>query len=192
MRQAADQDHPEAQYYLGVLSALGLGTAQDKEAARDWLRKAQANGITKAGNALQFLDGRFNQPVRGYNAETGDELVVTVNYRDNNPFTSLGLLKDEKSKSQEGKLSFQVSYKLRSPYPYCQMRLEGGGYQYVGNFLILRDKAGITVPYIARDTEGILTRELTMVMYYEKTDENNKRQQRELVKVDVPVFAVWL
>ncbi len=192
MRQAADQDHPEAQYYLGVLSALGLGTAPDKEAARNLLQRARANGVTKAGNALAFLDGTLNQPVKGYNQETGDELEVTVNYRDNNPFTSLGLLTDQKSKSQDGKLSFQVRYKLRSAYPYCQVRPQGTGFEFTGNIPNLEAKEGTTVPYIARETEGILNDKVTVVMYYEKTDENRTRQKKELVKVDVPVFAVWL
>jgi|GEM_PF-1984306 len=192
MRQAAGQDHPEAQYYLGVLSALGLGTAQDKEAARTLLERARANGVTKAGNALAFLDGTLNQPVKGYNQETGDELEVTVNYRDNDPFTSLSLLTDQKSKSQDGKLSFQVHYKLRSAYPYCQVRPQGAGIEYVGNVPTLKAREGTTVPYIARETEGILNDKVTVVMYYEKTDENGTRQKKELVKVDVPVFAVWL
>jgi serine/threonine-protein kinase len=192
MRQAAGQNHPEAQYYLGVLSALGLGTAPDKEAARTLLQQAKDNGVTKAGNALAFLDGTLNQSVRGYNPETGDELEVTVNYRDNNPFTSLGLLTDEKSKSQVGKLSFQVRYKLGSPYPYCQVKPEGRGFEYTGNVRPLEAKEGTTTPYIARETAGILNDKVTVVMYYEKNNENDVRQRRELVKVDVPVFAVWL
>jgi TPR repeat protein len=192
MRRAAGQHHPEAQYYLGVLSALGLGTAQDKEAARTLLQRARDNGVTKAGNALAFLDGSLNQPVRAYNQETGDELVVTVNYKDNNPFTSLGLYTDENRRSQVGKLSFQVSYKLRSPYPYCQVKPQGLGFEYTGNVPTLEAKEGTTTPYIARETEGILNDKVTVVMYYEKTNENSVRQRKELVKVDVPVFAVWL
>ena len=192
MRQAAGQNHPEAQYYLGVLSAVGLGTAQDKEAARNLLRQAKDNGVTKAVNALAFLDGTLNQPVRAYNPETGDEMEVTVSYRDNNPFTSLGLLTDEKSKSQAGKLSFQVRYTLRSSYPYCQIKPQGPGFEYTGNVPVLEAKEGTTTPYIARETEGILNDMVTVVMFYEKTNENSVRQRKELIKVDVPVFAVWL
>jgi TPR repeat protein len=192
MRQAAGQGHPEAQYYLGVLSALGLGTGQDKEAARKLLEQARDNGVTKAGNALAFLDGSFNQTVRASNPETGDELEVTVNYKDNNPFTSLGLYTEENRRSQVGKLSFNVRYVLRSAYPYCQVKPQGLGFEYTGNVPTLGAKAGTTTPYIARETEGILNDKVTVVMYYEKTNDNSVRQRKELVKVDVPVFAVWL
>jgi hypothetical protein len=86
----------------------------------------------------------------------------------------------------------EVRYKLRSNYPYCVVRPEGDGFEFSGNIPNLDEKDGVTVPYIARETEGILNDKVRVVMYYEKTNENNIRQKKELVRVDVPVFAVWL
>jgi TPR repeat protein len=63
-RKAADQNHPLAQFNLGILYAQGQGVPQDKTAALGWLLKAARQGHAGAqfnlGMSLQRAS--FDEP----------------------------------------------------------------------------------------------------------------------------------
>jgi hypothetical protein len=187
--KAAEQGHPQAQYYLGILYAFGQGLPQSAQQARHWLLEAKANGFTKAGNVITFLEGGYAQPVKVQNPRTGDQMEITVMYND--PFSALGLLSQDRDLTS-GVLRFQIRYHLKSPYPFCHVKPEGYGFEYSGGFPALKEKEGITSPYIARDTEGILNDNVKFVMYYEQTNQDNVKQRVTLAEAEVPVVAVWL
>ncbi|PJK07490.1 hypothetical protein CO608_10090 [Lysobacteraceae bacterium NML08-0793] len=52
--QAAQQNHPQAQYRLGVLHR-GMSTAQSAEQARQWFERAAQQGHDQAQQALGFI-----------------------------------------------------------------------------------------------------------------------------------------
>ena len=79
--KAAEQGHPQAQYYLGILYAFGQDLPQSAQQARHWLLEAKANGFTKAGNVITFLEGGYAQPVKVQNPRTGDQMEITVKWR---------------------------------------------------------------------------------------------------------------
>jgi hypothetical protein len=54
--------HPEAQYYVGVLYANGLGVAQNLETAIEWYRQAAEQGNLKGQHALAWLYATSSDP----------------------------------------------------------------------------------------------------------------------------------
>ena len=56
--EAAELNHTEAQYILGVMCNKGEGVSQDYSEAAEWFRKAAWNGHVKAQNALGIM---YNQ-----------------------------------------------------------------------------------------------------------------------------------
>jgi TPR repeat protein len=54
-KKAAEQDHADAQYFLGLSYSLGLGVPKIQKQAIYWLRKAVINGNKNALAALKNL-----------------------------------------------------------------------------------------------------------------------------------------
>lgn len=67
---AARQGLPEAQFNLGLIQALGSGTASDPVAAADWLRRAAFNGVAEAEGCLDILYQERGRPRTWDEADT--------------------------------------------------------------------------------------------------------------------------
>ncbi len=184
---AARSGHAEAQYYHGILLAFGVGVPQNPVEAKNWLQRAKAKGISRAQAVIDLIDGDFKKTIKAINKETGDEMEIEVDYK--NPLTPLDLQRN----GEGGRLYFNIQYKLKSGYPYCQIKPEGRGFEYSGMYSPMREKVGKATPYIARETEGILNDKITVIMYYEEKNKKNSREQKRiLTQAEVPVVAVWL
>jgi TPR repeat protein len=63
-KRLARQDHPRAQYQLGMLYLFGKGVAQDVDQGIEWLKRAAENGSYLAANELGqvYLAGRGVAP----------------------------------------------------------------------------------------------------------------------------------
>ena len=63
-RQAADQGHAGAQYYLGMIYEQGAGVPKDVAAALNWYRQSATNGYAEAGMTLGnfYSDGLEAKP----------------------------------------------------------------------------------------------------------------------------------
>jgi TPR repeat protein len=57
LRKSADQDHPPAQFNLGVCYEQGLGVEPDMKRAMFWYNKAAEFGNPAAEEKLQALGG---------------------------------------------------------------------------------------------------------------------------------------
>jgi uncharacterized protein len=55
LRKAAEQNHADAQYSLGLCYASGRGVPKDAVAAVKWLRKAAEGGEVQAWNVLAWI-----------------------------------------------------------------------------------------------------------------------------------------
>jgi TPR repeat protein len=69
-RKAAEQDHPQAQSWIGVIYYEGRGVPQDHAEAAKWFAKAAEQGVPTAQNNLGFMymmgEGVGQDYVRAY------------------------------------------------------------------------------------------------------------------------------
>ena len=68
LQKLADQGNADAQFYLGVMYAIGRGVAQDERKAVEWFRKAAAQGHEGAKKVLERLK---SQDAQGQKAKKG-------------------------------------------------------------------------------------------------------------------------
>jgi TPR repeat protein len=63
-KRLAQEDHPEAQYQLGMLLLFGKGVEMDLEQGIEWLKRAANNGSYLAANELGqiYISGRGVAP----------------------------------------------------------------------------------------------------------------------------------
>ncbi len=65
-QQAAQQNHANAQYHLGLMYHLGDGVPKDDEQAFKWLNKAAEQGLKIAQAALVDFDTNGSEKIKIY------------------------------------------------------------------------------------------------------------------------------
>jgi TPR repeat protein len=78
-RKAADQGHPVAQYYLGVMCMNGRGVPEDLIGAYLWFNLSAAQGRQDAIRARDFVAQRMNRTqLTEVESLTGERVSLVV------------------------------------------------------------------------------------------------------------------